>query len=131
MSEENVGLVRRTQEAFLGSEPESALAYFAPDVVYDARERPDGKIWYGRDGLRRAMLEWSEVWEDWEVGTEGYLEAGADKVLILWHERGRGRGSGVPMELRGASLVTVCEGRIVHVRLFVNREAALEAARQA
>jgi ketosteroid isomerase-like protein len=130
MSEENIDLVRRMQEAFLGADPESALAYLAPDVVYDARERPDGKVWHGRDGVRRAMLEWGEVWEEWEIGTDGYLEAGSDKVLILWHERGRGRGSGVRMEQRGANLVTVCEGRIVHLRLYVNREAALEAAAQ-
>jgi hypothetical protein len=31
------------------------------------------------------------VWEEWELGTEGYLEAGSDKVLILWRERGRGK----------------------------------------
>jgi ketosteroid isomerase-like protein len=50
-------------------------------------------------------------------------------VLILWHDRGRGKGSGVPMEQRGANLMTVSEGRIVHVRLYVNREVALDAAR--
>jgi ketosteroid isomerase-like protein len=128
MSQQNVDLVRRMQEAFLGPEPELALSFFDPDVVYDARERPDGKLWYGRDGVRRAMIEWGEVWEDWEIETERYLATGKDKVLILWHERGRGKGSGIPMDQRGANLVTVCDGRIVHIRLYVHREVALRAA---
>jgi ketosteroid isomerase-like protein len=128
MSRENVELVRKMQEAFLGPEPELALAFFDPHVVYDARERPDGKVWYGRNGIRRAMIEWSDVWDDWEIETERYLEAGREKVLILWHERGRGKGSGLPMEQRGGNLVTISDGRIVHVRLYVHQQVALKAA---
>jgi ketosteroid isomerase-like protein len=128
MSHENLNLVRRMQEAFLGAEPELALAFLDPDVVYDARGRPDGKLWHGHDGVRRAFTEWSDVWDEWEIATEGYLEAGNDKVLILWRERGRGKGSGIPLEQSGANLVTVGAGRIVHIRMYVNRQEALEAA---
>jgi ketosteroid isomerase-like protein len=128
ISEQNVDLVRRMHEAYLGPEPERALAFLDPDVVYDARERPDGKLWRGHDGVRRAMTEWGEVWDEWEIATEGYLEAGSDKVLTLWRERGRGKGSGVSLEQSGANLVTVGGGRIVHIRMYVNRQEALEAA---
>jgi ketosteroid isomerase-like protein len=128
MSRQNVDLVRRMQEAFLGPEPELALAFLDPDVVYDASERPDGKLWRGHEGVRRAMTEWGEVWDEWEIATEGYLDADGDKVLILWRERGRGKGSGVRLEQSGANLVTVDSGRIVHIRMYVNRTEALEAA---
>jgi ketosteroid isomerase-like protein len=128
MSRRKVGLVGGMMEAFVGPEPARALAFFDPDVVYDARERRDGKVWHGRDGIRRAMSEWGEVWDEWEIATEGYLDAGSDKVLFLWRERGRGKGSGVPLEQRGPNLVTVGAGGILHVRLYVNRREALRAA---
>ena len=128
MSLENVELVRRMQEAFLSSDPDLALAFFASDVEWDVRDRPGGKVWHGPSGVRRAMVEWSEVWEEWQVETERFLEAGEDTVLILWRERGRGKGSGIPMEQRGGILVTVDEGRIVRGRVYTNQQAALKAA---
>ena len=128
MSQEDVDLVRRMQEAFLGPDPERALTFFDTDVEYDARERPDGRVWHGRSGVRAAMIEWGDAWDDWQVETERYLEAADGKVLIMWRERGRGKGSGVPMEQRGANVVTVRNGRIVHVRLYVHQLAALKAA---
>jgi len=115
------------QESFLGPQPEHALAFFDADIVYDARERPDGKVWHGHDGMRRAMADWSGVWEDWQVETERYIDAGKDNVLILWRERGRGKESGIAMQQRGASLVTVRGELIVHMRLYVHQRAALEA----
>jgi SnoaL-like domain len=111
VSQENVELVRRMQEAFVGAQPEMALSFLHPHVVYDARERPDGRVWRGREEIAGAMLEWSEVWDDREVEVERYVDAGEDQVLILWHERGRGKESGIVMDRRGASPVTIVEGR--------------------
>jgi ketosteroid isomerase-like protein len=127
MSRENVELVRRMQEAFVGAQPELALAFLDPDVVYDARERPDGRVWRGREQIAAAMVDWSEVWDDWEVEAERYVDAGEDRVLILWHERGRGKESGITMDQRGANLVTIAERRVVHMRLYVDQRAALQA----
>jgi ketosteroid isomerase-like protein len=115
-------------EAYLGPEPERALDFFAADVQFEASERPDGKVWHGLDGVRRAMIEWTGAWDEWEVDIDGYLEAGTDKVLVLWRERGRGKGSGVPMEQSGANLVTVRDHQITHVRLFLGRDRAIDAA---
>jgi ketosteroid isomerase-like protein len=128
MSRQNVELVRRMQEAFLSSEPDRALAFFAPEVEWDVRERPGGQVWHGPSGVRRAMTEWSGAWEEWELVTERYLEAGEDKVLILWREHGRGKGSGVPVDQRGGILVTVGGGRILRGCLYLDQQAALKAA---
>ncbi len=127
MSQENLELVKRMQEAYLGSEPEQALAFFDPDVEWDVSDRPGGKVWHGRDGVRGAMAEWAGAWKDRELEMEGYREAGEDKVLILWRERGRGKRSGASGELRGGNLMTVRGGRIVHGRVFMDQRAALEA----
>ncbi len=127
MSHENVELVRSMQEAFTGAKPELALSFLHPDVVYDARERPDGKVWRGRHEMAGAMLEWSEVWDDLEVRAERYVDAGEGRVLILWHERGRGKESGIEMDQRGANLVTLAGRQVVHMRLYIDQQAALRA----
>jgi len=111
----------------VGAQPELALAFLHPDVVYDARERPDGRVWRGREQITGAMLDWSDVWDDWEVEAERYVDAGENQVLILWHERGRGKESGIVMDQRGANLVTIAESRIVHMQLYVDQRDALRA----
>jgi ketosteroid isomerase-like protein len=77
--------------------------------------------------MGEAMDEWSDVWDDWEVQAERYVDAGEDRVLIMWRERGRGKGSGIAMEQTGANLVTIADGHIVHMRLYVDQQAALRA----
>jgi ketosteroid isomerase-like protein len=128
MPSPEVALVMEMQAAFLGAEPARALAFFDPDVRWDASVRPDGKVWSGPQGVREAMTEWSSTWEEWELEVERYLDAGGGRVLALWRERGRGRGSQVPTEQRGANLFTVRDGRIVAVRVYVDQRTALAAA---
>jgi ketosteroid isomerase-like protein len=48
-------------------------------------------------------------------------------VLYLWHERGRGKRSGVAMDQRGATVVTLRDGRITHLRAYVDRADAFAA----
>jgi ketosteroid isomerase-like protein len=128
MSEQNVEIVRRHLAAYLDVDPERALEFLDEAVELDATVRPDGRVYSGRDGIRRAMTEWTGAWAHWEVEIERVLDAGEDKVLYLWHERGSGKGSGVPMDQTGATVVTVRAGRIVHLRAYVDRAAAYAAA---
>ena len=127
MSQENVEIVRKMQDAFLSSAPDRALAFFAADVEWDVSDRPGGSVWHGPSGVRQAMAEWSDAWVDWEVETEGYLEAGAEDVLLLWREHARGRGSGAGSEQRGAILVTIRDSLIVRGQLYTDQRAALKA----
>jgi ketosteroid isomerase-like protein len=127
MSEENVEIVRRHLAAYLDENPERALEFLDETVELDATVRPDGKVFYGRDGIRRAMIEWTGAWDDWELEIERFVDAGTDRVLYLWHERGSGKGSGVPMDQDGATVVTLRDGRIVHLQAYVDRAAAFAA----
>src|SRR5688572_27330302 len=107
MSRENVDVVRRMMESFLGDEPERTLEFLAPDVEFDLTGRPDGKVWHGRDGVARAMVEWIETFEGWILEPVRYIDAGADVVVCLWRERGRGKLSGLPIEQDGGTVYTV------------------------
>jgi hypothetical protein len=89
MSRENVETVRRSTEAFLGGDVDGALAAFHPDVVVDARVRPEGHVYHGRDGLVEAMRVWIGAWEDSQLEMLDYGDAG-DKVVGFGRESGQG-----------------------------------------
>jgi ketosteroid isomerase-like protein len=128
MSAENVAVVRRMLDAYGAGVPEQALEFFDPEVEFDTTVRPDGRVWHGRDGVRRAMAEWADVWEDFEMSVERCVDAGAGRVLVLWNEHGRARGSGVPLAQAGVTLFTIRTGRIASMTVRLDRAAALEQA---
>ena len=128
MSEDPVAVVRGSMEAFLGASPESALELNSPDVVLDVTIRPDGRVWHGREGVRQAMTEWTGAWEDWRVDVHEYIDAGDGRVIFVWTESGRGKGSGVDMHQEGATISTVRDGQIVSSVLYLDREKAFADA---
>jgi ketosteroid isomerase-like protein len=128
MSQQNVEVARRLMAALQSGEHEQALGYLDPSVEFDARTRPDGKVWHGPEGVRSAMADWMDEWDAYEAEAERYVDAGADKVLLLWRERGRGRASGMPLEQEGATVMTLRDGRVSHMRPFVDRAEALKDA---
>jgi ketosteroid isomerase-like protein len=115
--------------AAYGSESEEqALAYFHPDVAYDTTLRPDGRVWHGRHGVRLAMLEWTSTWDEFEMQIERCVQAPDERVLVLWHESGRAKGSGLTVSEHGVSVFTVEEGFIVSVVVHLDRAAVLSQA---
>jgi ketosteroid isomerase-like protein len=123
----NVELVRHMFEAYKTTTPERAFEFLHPEVRYDVTVRPDGKVWHGHDGVRGALLEWTSTWEDWEMDVERYIDAGDDRVLVLWNERGRAKGSGVPLSLAGATVCTLRDGMVWAMVVSVDRPSALRA----
>jgi uncharacterized protein len=127
MSEENVEVVRRMLEAYALGDNEAALAAFDPDVVFDQSIRPDGGIFHGRDGLAEAMRTWTGTFENWRLEVEKIIDAG-DRVLVIGHEFGRGKGSGAETQQTTYQVYTVRNGKIVHLKGHLDKEKALEAA---
>src|SRR5262245_509529 len=132
MSEANVELVRKAWDAWLGGDLDSLFAtYFDQEAVYDLghfREWPD-QTYRGIDGIRRGLTEWLEVWQAWEAGVDEILAAPDGRVVVLTWQRGKGRQSGLPVEMEWAQIVTVSDGRITRVAAYDDRSQALEAAK--
>jgi ketosteroid isomerase-like protein len=113
---------------------DAALAeVFAPDVVLDMSTRvfnPD--VYEGYDGLREFRADALEIWETLTITATELVEEG-DHVLVLTQVQSRGRGSGVPMEVEGAGIWTVANGRLTHYRLLapqqVDRDEAIATLR--
>ena len=126
MSQENVEVVRAMWDAFLRGDAERALAAFHPDVVWDGRNLPDGRVARGVGEVIDHVSGWAAVWEEWTVDVERVVDADDDQVLLIMRERGHGR-SGMPMDEHHAEIYTVRDGKIVHRIGYSDTAEALEA----
>lgn len=134
MSEENVQIVRRRNEASDRRDADATLDFYDPDVELDASRlgvaglAGEGRVYHGHDGLRRFFREWHGAWEEVEYGYGELIDAG-DHVISVLTYRGRGRASGVEVEMPVAIMERFRSGKIVRVVWFLTREEALEAAK--
>lgn len=139
MSEENVELVRdlfrhwgegHDLVAFAADEEALAPALEMMDPEIEIRwseEIPDVKTYRGHRGVIAAMRDWLEAWDEFHMEAQEFIDAGS-QVVVTFHQTGRGRGSGVDTEMEVAQVYTVRDGKVVRVREYSSRNAALRAA---
>jgi ketosteroid isomerase-like protein len=134
MSEENVEIVRRLFEVFRqGMERGDLGAWFDSEDLADDFEwiTPPGVpglgTYRGREGFLEFMRIWTEDFEDWSVELEGLIDAGDDRVVGLFHQRGTGKESGVPVELHQALVYELEGGRVTRMRNYIDPADALKA----
>jgi ketosteroid isomerase-like protein len=127
MSLENVELVRRgfgSAEAFWALLDE----YVVMDLRGAGGRFPDLEgVYVGRDAFVKVSRRWWGTWTDYRIDAEELIDAGSS-VVVVAHERGRGKGSGAPFEQRYAVVCTFGRGRIIRWEASPDKAAALEAA---
>jgi ketosteroid isomerase-like protein len=133
MSEENVERLREAYElinnefaALKRGELDGLLAFFDPDVVIEYVDAPDPEQYEGHDGVRKWFHDSFGVWEAVSVEAEEFIEVG-DWTVVQLRARGRGEKSGVEVEVRLTATHRFRGGRIVHDRVYLDRDQALEA----
>jgi ketosteroid isomerase-like protein len=120
MSEQNVELVRRIYE--LWGRNQSARHLIDPEIEY---VNPPYAVEAGTRVGRSALSKIREVYPDFRVEPERFLDAGDDVVVI-----GTARGtaaSGVQAQWRQGYVWTVSHGKAVRLRWFNQPQEALEA----
>jgi ketosteroid isomerase-like protein len=127
MSQENVEVVRRGVEAYASLDVEAMLKVADPEIVWKQAEEPSAV--QGYEGVARAMVRWNEMWEEPHIDAEEYLDGG-DRIVVVIRHRGRGRASGVEVDMASYHVFTVRAGRIVSMHEYGpgKRAEALEAA---
>jgi ketosteroid isomerase-like protein len=126
MSEENVDIVRRGYEHWSRT-GELLWELIDPEVeVHDPPIGPDSKVRHGHEGLRASFASVEESFDDLGFETEEIYDAG-DDVVVFVRMHGRGKGSGIELEVPVAHLCTLRGGRLVRIRVLA-RDEAMEAA---
>jgi ketosteroid isomerase-like protein len=128
MSQENVEIVRRGYEALNRGDVEGMIETTEPHARWDLSERVfNPAVYEGHDGIRRFIEEIDEVWDHFRLEPLEFIDAG-DKVVVSHLVRGRGKGSGVDVELPSTSVYTLRNGKVTGSRMYREHNKALEAA---
>jgi len=127
MSEENVEIVRRAIAAYSGT-GEIREDLFDPEIrVWESQELPGELAGKGYDNLVRASENLLDSFEELSIEPERVFDLG-ERILVFVIVRGKGKGSGVPVDVRLAYLMTLRQGKVIEWGLFGDRDKALEAA---
>jgi len=128
MSQENVAIVRRAWEAFVRRDNDTALALYDPEIEIDLRDENVGtRAYYGIEGVQRYFRDLMSAFGDMTSEVEEWIDAG-DQVVAMVRSYGRGRRSGVPVDMLEAHVWTVREGKLRRLQTFATKAEALEAA---
>ena len=120
-------LVRAAFEQFAHGEF-SAIADLPDEFeLVLAPEMPDAGTYRGA-AARQWMSAWVDSFDRLTQEPVEFIDAGDDRALIEFIQRGWTAGSELPVETRTWSLSTVRDGNFVRAQLFQDRSAALEAA---
>jgi ketosteroid isomerase-like protein len=130
MSGENVQVVAAAFAAYQGGDETRFYELASPEIVVTQfPDQLDVRDFHGHDGLRQAMDEWIGTWDDWTIELLGMAEDG-DLVFATALQRGRGKGSGAPMENVVVFVFTVKDGLVARWRMFHDEEEARAAVGQ-
>jgi ketosteroid isomerase-like protein len=125
VSQNNVDLVRRGVE-----DVERFWAMLDEHVVWDLRAWATldlDSVYAGREAVINGTCRYWGAFTDYSVEIEEIIDGGS-AIFVLLRERGRGKGSGAPVERDHAQVWTFRRGRIVRWESFENRDEALEVA---
>jgi ketosteroid isomerase-like protein len=127
MSQENVEIVRRGYEEFARTgdfDPE----LFDPDVEFDnSNAMLDAAVYRGPEGLREYLSLLREMWKQVRLEPQEFIPVGEHQVIVPIRMITVGRGE-VETVARTASVITVRQGKITHMKSFQSKAEALEAA---
>jgi ketosteroid isomerase-like protein len=125
MSEENLEVLLRAMEAFEHDE-EAWLGLIDPAIEWYPIE--DGHIpSRGLEAAAGVRRRWLETWEGHQIELEEIKDSG-DSVVASVHLTGRGKGSGVEVDLRVHMHFKLRDGKIVYLYEYADRGEAFEAA---
>ncbi len=129
MSQEDVEVVRSLIEAWDRGDYSAALGSIDPEIEVNFALGTDLDGTYrGHAGLAQLMGAFWAEFEGQRIEIEEATPAGEDVVVgVRFH--GRGKRSGVEIEMPAWHVWHVLEGKAVRWRLLRTKEEALEAAR--
>jgi ketosteroid isomerase-like protein len=128
MAGSDAEIIKRAYEAWNRRDYEAAKEFLDSEVEFDASTRvmnPD--TYHGHEGFQRLVEEVAEVWEQWRVEPEEFIEAGEHMVVVA-RARARGRASGIELDERAFNVWTLRDGKAVRVAFYYDKDEALEYA---
>jgi len=125
-------LVRRMLDALHEEGVEAALAFVAEDfhgvVPPELSAEPD--TYDGHAGLRHYFDTFQEIVDELRFDAEELVEVAPGAVAARGLITGRGRESGIPIEMRVPGLYRIRDGKVVGIEAYPSWEDAVAAGKQ-
>jgi len=130
MPRDKVDVARQVIDAYNRRDVDGLFAELAtPDFEYypGIVRALDGGGYRGREGVERFAVDTSENWEELQSIPEEFRDL-SDRVLVLGRMRGRGKGSGVPVDQPYVAILDFRGDRIWRSRIYLDRLEGMQAA---
>ncbi len=115
--------------AFLAGDEETQRRMTAPDAeIFTPNTLANSGTYRGFDGYMEWQRNWLDAWEDYEMELLSMEPAGERHVVTLCHQSGRGRGSGVPVEMSLAFMTELEGEKLLALHLYPTAEEAHRVA---
>ena len=95
--------------------------------LYPLRAQLEGKAYVGPEGLAEMLADFDEDWESIRIELDEVIDRD-NLVVALCRLRGRGRASGVDLEVPIGFLLRFEGGKLVYSRTYSEQADALRAA---
>jgi ketosteroid isomerase-like protein len=99
-----------------------------PEIEFVIADGPEPGRWSGFAGMAQGTKGLLGAFEDYRVEADEYRELDGGRVLVLVHDRGRGKASGLDIgHITGerAMVFHIREGRVTQFVLYWDRDRAL------
>jgi ketosteroid isomerase-like protein len=96
-----------------------------PEFEWVVADGPTAGRFKGVAGMEESAYRMLDAWEELRFEGEEYRELDDERVLVLDHRIGRGKGSGVEVTTKGATVCHIREGRATQLVSYWNRGRAL------
>ena len=83
---------------------------------------------YGKEGIKQLFDSYMEAFDALRLEPEEFIDAG-DQIVVSLHQRVRGKGSGAEVVGHIAHVWTMRGGSALRLRIFGDKDSALEALR--
>ena len=106
--------MRRTNALFNSGNLDALFETYHPDVEFrDLLHPPDlPEVLHGRDGIRLALSQWADVYEEFRAEVYEYIDAHPWVICdTRWY--GKGKGSEVVVDVRSTDAWKVEKGKVV------------------
>ena len=110
---------------------EEIFAFYDEEVVWDF-SRAHGNVvvsreYHGHEGVKQFFRDWAGSFDGYYAHAEQFTDAGDGQVLVRARQGGRGKQSGIEMDMRYWQVYRVRKGRAIRVEVYSEEREALEA----
>jgi ketosteroid isomerase-like protein len=127
VSQENVEIVKRGVHAFNRRDLDGLAELSTPDAEWvTSMGAIEAETFRGREGAERYIARLGEAWEEFQTVADDLRDLG-DRVLMLGRVEGRGKGSGVPIDMPLGQIFDFRDGKVCRIRSYLDPADALKA----